>query len=193
MSQNRILNNQSSLSEEGYPTLSVWQATLSSTNDIFAHNTGGIGVGTYDSAAKVMIINDTFHSNGQVGIETYNAASTVYVTNTIIYKHEVGLRRNDPASTLISNYNLLSNTTNYAGGVTPGANDIKNKNPLFVDAANNNFHLDSSSPAIDKGTSNGAPPVDFEDESRPQGPKVDIGVDERLVLKVYIPVIQKKS
>jgi hypothetical protein len=49
-------------------------------------------------------------------------------------------------------------------------------NPMFVDPTSNNFHLSSTSPAIDQVTS--GPPVDFEGDSRPQGSGYDIGADE---------------
>lgn len=40
------------------------------------------------------------------------------------------------------------------------------------------YHLSSTSPCIDTGTSNGAPPIDYEGEGRPQGGGIDIGADE---------------
>jgi len=49
---------------------------------------------------------------------------------------------------------------------------------LFVDAAGFDFHLSTSSPAIDAGTSQFAPAIDFEGTARPQGNAIDIGADE---------------
>lgn len=40
------------------------------------------------------------------------------------------------------------------------------------------FHLLSTSPLIDQGTSNDAPATDIDGESRPHGAKIDIGADE---------------
>jgi hypothetical protein len=138
----------------------------------------------------VTIINDTFYDNGRVGVEA-NMTSTVYVTNTIVYGHDQGLSLNDPASTLIEGYNLLSNTTNYAGGVTSLGNTITNTDPLFLDAPNDDFHIASNSPAVDAGTSVGAPSVDFEGDTRPQGSGVDIGADEAAGQDIYLPIIMK--
>ena len=52
--------------------------------------------------------------------------------------------------------------------------------PLWVDPSKNDFHLTSASPAIDAGTNEGAPTVDFDGDARPQGAATDIGVDEYL-------------
>ena len=49
---------------------------------------------------------------------------------------------------------------------------------LFVDAAANDFHLSATSPAIDVGSSLGAPSVDLESNGRPFGSAHDIGAYE---------------
>ena len=193
MSQNRFLGNRSSQGGWGTPAVWVWEGSLTSINDVFARNAGGVGAGAggYDrSFSDVTIINDTFYDNGRVGVEA-NMTSTVYVTNTIVYGHDQGLSLNDPASTLIGGYNLLSNTTNYAGGVVSGTHDIIGEDPLFLDAPNDDFHIASDSPAVDAGTSVGAPLVDFDDEPRPQGVYVDIGADEAAGQDIYLPIIMK--
>jgi hypothetical protein len=42
------------------------------------------------------------------------------------------------------------------------------------------MRLRSGSPAVGTGTSDGAPSIDFEGDSRPQGRNHDIGADERV-------------
>jgi hypothetical protein len=49
---------------------------------------------------------------------------------------------------------------------------------LFVNAAMNDYHLSSTSLAVDKGTSQFAPAIDFEGTARPSGAGFDIGADE---------------
>jgi len=49
------------------------------------------------------------------------------------------------------------------------------------------YHLQSGSPAIDAGTSVGAPSVDFDDDGRPLGGGVDAGADEWLALQGAFP------
>lgn len=50
--------------------------------------------------------------------------------------------------------------------------------PLFVDAANDDYHLGEDSPCVDSGTADGSPDTDFEGDARPQGDGIDIGADE---------------
>ncbi|MBM4466484.1 MAG: CSLREA domain-containing protein [Chloroflexi bacterium] len=56
--------------------------------------------------------------------------------------------------------------------------------PLFVHAADRDYHLTAYSPAIDVGTSEGAPTVDLDGVSRPQGGGHDIGAYEYLLTYV---------
>ena len=53
--------------------------------------------------------------------------------------------------------------------------------PEFVDPAQNDFHLQATSPCIDAGSNTLAPIVDFDQVSRPQGPIVDIGPYEYVI------------
>jgi hypothetical protein len=48
----------------------------------------------------------------------------------------------------------------------------------YTGDASGDYHLTSSSPAIDAGTSTGAPSTDFADGPRPQGSGFDIGAYE---------------
>jgi hypothetical protein len=75
----------------------------------------------------------------------------------------------------------------YANGRMYATDDIMNgklgignicANPLFIAPAwgsVGDYHLQSGSPAIDKGTSDGAPSTDLEGNERPTGEGVDIG------------------
>jgi len=80
---------------------------------------------------------------------------------TVLYRDE-----NATDLTTIAAVNALSD-------VTVGANI--SADPLLADTAG---HLSVDSPAIDAGTCAQAPPFDFEGDTRPQGPRCDIGRDE---------------
>ncbi|MEO0230835.1 MAG: choice-of-anchor Q domain-containing protein [candidate division WOR-3 bacterium] len=56
------------------------------------------------------------------------------------------------------------------------------RNPLFVKTGwgkEGDYHLRDGSPAIDRGTPNGAPNIDLDGNPRPLGSGYDIGCYER--------------
>ncbi|MBN1421918.1 MAG: right-handed parallel beta-helix repeat-containing protein [Planctomycetes bacterium] len=61
--------------------------------------------------------------------------------------------------------------------VTWGEGNI-DRDPRFVDAAGEDFHLAADSPAIDAGESEGAPAMDLEARARPAGVGFDMGAYE---------------
>jgi hypothetical protein len=61
--------------------------------------------------------------------------------------------------------------------VTAGAGNL-NVDPLFVNANGGNFHLQSSSPVIDKADPNSTLSIDIDGDPRPQGNGRDVGADE---------------
>src|SRR5262249_5336155 len=63
-----------------------------------------------------------------------------------------------------------------AGGTF--TNNKINTNPLFVNTATFDYHLQTGSPAIDAGLTLTMVSNDFEGHSRPQGPAFDIGAYE---------------
>ncbi|MBL7064969.1 MAG: hypothetical protein ISS49_12300, partial [Anaerolineae bacterium] len=64
--------------------------------------------------------------------------------------------------------------------------------PQFVDRTEGDYHLRGNSPAIDVGTSAGAPATDFEGDPRPVG-GVDMGADEFSGTFIFLPLIFRDS
>tara|TARA_B110000902_G_C14282271_1_gene577391 strand:- start:131 stop:1804 length:1674 start_codon:yes stop_codon:yes gene_type:complete len=147
--------------------------TTSLVNDTKVYNNTfyKCGTGTYD--------------NGQIALLN-NADSDI--KNNIMYPangNYAMIQFNGTISTNKSiNYNLFrrdnSITTNFFYGVSGAQNSILT-DPLFVDATIYDFHLKSSSPAINAGDPSYIPAAnifDIDGEARLIGAIVDIGVDE---------------
>jgi len=89
--------------------------------------------------------------------------------------------RNDLDTIIYNNYYgngeyTQAQFSTYQNDTGLDANSISN-NPIFIDTANNDFHLDSSSPCIDAGINVGLT-LDFDGNPVPHGPAPDIGAYE---------------
>ena len=97
-----------------------------------------------------------------------------------------------PSHFTISNSIVLGFTLTSARGITAQYSRFDNQmdgtgnivsDPLFVDPASENYHLQAGSPCMDSGTSEGAPSTDIDGTPRPQGAGYDMGAYE-----AYLPV-----
>ena len=116
-------------------------------NNIFAHSVAwGVCVEDID---KVQVINNTFYDIGVHGV----GISGPYGTNAII-KNNIFMKIGERAymtggGSNKGDYNLIYNCWK---PIPVGTNDIVNtKDPMFIDAANNDFHLNKDSPCIAAG------------------------------------------
>lgn len=157
-------------------------------NNIIVNN-GGIGVACTHGCNSPVISNNTIFNNGygiRIGWSTTNPVGkteNAIVTNNIIlnnakyaiYEYTTGLGTNNQ----LSNNILLGNNPN-----TCSANDCQNtlsQDPQMVNPlpdGSGDYHLKNTSPAIDTGTSNGAPTTDYDGSQRPQKNGFDIGAYE---------------
>ena len=83
-----------------------------------------------------------------------------------------------PAGNVTVDHNLVDG---YRGDLEDG--EIYGDQPVvgsagFVDAAHHDFHVKSGSLAIDAGSADGAPKIDFSGRTRPRGTGFDIGAFE---------------
>ncbi len=114
-------------------------------NNSFYRTLAGVNIfAVTGDAASFDVKNNIFMLNG-VGISVRNLGvlSTVSVTNSLYF-----------------------GTSRRTEGAVNSINDI-NVDPQFVDAANGDFHLSPTSPAIDSGSALDAPAVDFAGSIRP--------------------------
>jgi len=129
-----------------------------------ASSLGG-GIFLFGSALSPTIMNSTIADNTNGG-GVHNISATTTITNSIIYGNSAADVTNSSGTVITSN-NIVGT------GVTGTGTD-----PKFVDASSGDYHLQSTSPAIDAGTNTGAPDNDLDGVSRPQGVGVDIGAYE---------------
>jgi len=179
---NGIIIDDSENTQNGSTLGSYKGRTLIENNIVYKN--GGSGIHTYKSK-HVDIINNTAYLNSQSpelnGGEIFpNASDDIRIFNNILVT---------PSNKRInSNYNngktiVYSNNLHFGGNATSisGINLVKG-DPLFADAANNDFRLQQGSPAIDKGinsiTGVAAPVIDFSGKNRPVGVGFDIGAFE---------------
>lgn len=136
-----------------------------------AYNNGGAGIHIYFSE-HVDVVNNTAYMNSQSSELNYGqidaiSSNDVNILNNILYPI-AGKKVNDASdsSNVIYDYNIYFNSKDIS---VLGPNDLK-MNPQFVnpstDPAIADFHLQSTSPAINSGTSSLAPDTDIEGNSR---------------------------
>ncbi len=197
---------------------------LTVTNNLVYHNhIAGIAMGGYDPdrgyAAHCAIVNntlyhnDTVHSGSGELMLQYDTRNNI-IKNNIFYANDQNV--------LISNVyiqnsgNIVDDNLYYAPGGAEHSewlwqnvsytgfdayrsgtgNDAHSvfANPVFVDFVHPDLHLQSGSPAINKGDNSAVVSNhDFDGELRIQANTVDIGADEYTpALKVYLPLILKE-
>jgi predicted GH43/DUF377 family glycosyl hydrolase len=183
---NVIVNNHTESSGGGIATD---DSNLTMTNNVIAFNTGpdGDGIivwsGSGSGLADVDIINNTIVSNATDAIGVGDG--TVLVRNNVLYGHEGdGAINQYGDSTITSDHNVFWGNA-WISDVPTGTGDIE-VNPLFVDAASGDFHLQAGSPCINAGTSTGAPAVDI--EGTPRGATPDIGAYEWGKHRIFLPL-----
>lgn len=132
----------------------------------------------------------TTHS---VGIDLTSSAARPSIVNNIIAWETWGIRGVSGVVPYIDFNDVYHNSSANYQGVNSGLHD-RSDDPLLVDAAGSNYHLDTASPLIDAGTNDRAPNHDMDNETRPQDgdgdgvARFDIGADEyRLDLNTPTP------
>jgi hypothetical protein len=128
----------------------------------------------------------------------------LFIINNIIYHTEIsepatpanstayGIYSDQPTTISLDYNNLYGWDQNYFD-VSAGPHDSL-LDPLFLDVDDDDYHLTSHSPCIDKGTSTFTgltlPADDLDGVTRPQGSSHDMGAYESLSIRyIYLPLI----
>jgi uncharacterized membrane protein len=150
-------------------------------NNIIRNNQATNGAGIYNASTNLTVWHNTLYANTATtnggGFYTANGSpilvSNIFFNNTATTGHAVY----SPAS-FTPDYNDVYPAANgYGGSATAGAHSLT-VNPLLVNPAGGDFHLQSSSPVIDKGDPAMTLLHDFEGEPRPSEQGFDMGADE---------------
>ncbi|RMD99648.1 MAG: hypothetical protein D6816_14660, partial [Bacteroidetes bacterium] len=153
------------------------------SNSLFSGNkaNNNRGGAIYVNSGSPTITNCTFAANyGYYGGAIYNNNATTNVKNSIFWGNYL-YQVYRGGGTLTVNYSILQNSSGISGNV-----GNLNANPLFVSLPSytsapttaGDFHIQFPSPALNTGTSSGAPATDYDGDTRPYGPGVDMGFDE---------------
>ncbi|MGH8651006.1 MAG: choice-of-anchor Q domain-containing protein, partial [Gammaproteobacteria bacterium] len=137
-------------------------------NVLYGNGLGGVAVHdfgyTNGTINNISVMNNTIYGNGHkvghhargIWVNTQIATNMV-IRNNIVYKNEDTFYLNNPG--IVVDHNLTTD-------------------PQFINEAAKDFHLKSTSPAVNTGSSVSAPTTDYDGVSRPQGSAFDIGAYE---------------
>ena len=186
ISQNSILNCENA----GIQLYQIKDHDMALVNNVIEGNTYGLHI---DTGALVDVVHNTIVKpiSPTVGSAVY-VTGTVNITNNIILADQgVGLWH--IGGTVVEDYNLFAqNATNISGTVSSGGASASTTTPRFVDYANDDYHLESDSPAVDNGVDAGIY-VDRDDLPRPYGSGFDMGAYEFTIPSrtIFLPLIFK--
>ena len=158
------------------------------SNNLIAHNDafiygGGVYVGNaYSPASQALLVNNTIVDNSSTGVVGWYY-SDITLNNNLIAGHGAGLSNLDPLTgTITADSNLFWNSHDPITGTNAIIED-----PLLTA----DYHLQSGSPAVDKGLTIPWLTVDLEGNSRPSGTGYDIGAYE-YYRRIFIPLVLKQ-
>src|SRR3989344_214299 len=156
-------------------------------NNIVGFNSAyGLQIAGYNTVSNMQAYNNIFVSNGRSGAMLWLAVAGINFTNNIFYNNvNFGISSYDAhGSGVVFDHNLFYGNPSGPIDFTNAGSDYAytsgtsiTTNPLFINDTNN-FHLQSSSPAINAGATLSEVTTDFDGLSRPQGSAYDIGAYE---------------
>jgi hypothetical protein len=175
------------------------QESLIRNNLLYGNHASGISLYRIDAAGGArnnVVVNNTIRmaSDGRWAVNIKNRSTGNTVANNILLHDGQRGAINivpDSLSGFVSDHNAVTNRFSKDDGESfltlaqwrnatnqDGNSFVSEPAVLFVDAAANDYHLSATSPAIDVGSSLGAPNVDLEGNGRPFGSTHDIGAYE---------------
>jgi hypothetical protein len=167
-------------------------AAGSIVNSLFARNivtfTDGGAAMRLLSTQSVSVVHNTIVGVSQPGRAAIylQSSGTFAFFNNIISHHAVGIK-NFGAVTATEDYNLFFAVNLKSAGLVAAGPSSFVADPLYFNAAADNYHLTCPSPAIDAALFLGVP-FDFDGQPRGQPAGDDIGFDE-MVGCLFLPLL----
>jgi hypothetical protein len=167
----------------------IYQIERGTVANNVVYNVVGNGIVTWHGARDIQIVNNTvvgargggiLVGSGDSGSSSttgdYITVANNIVTNSISGISESGITgvHNKYANNLLYK-NTISNISLQNGLTDTGTIAA---DPMFVDAARHDYHLQADSPAIDAGAAALSPSTDLDGNARPTGASPDIGAHE---------------
>jgi uncharacterized protein DUF5123/centrosomal CEP192-like protein/thrombospondin type 3 repeat protein len=177
LTDNLFTNNHVDNGSSGVAFIDVVTGDISVTNNTFSGNHaaadgGALSLYMNDDASTASLFNNIFFNNSAGG-----DGADVYV-NDDGDSNNMGSTATISTNDIAGFFSKCQNT----GGCTNHFSNPSNitVDPLFVDAANGDFHLSSASPVIDLGTASAPslPATDIDGDARTIGAAPDLGADE---------------
>lgn len=120
--------------------------------------------------------------NNKTGFQIYYNADNNKIFNNTVYNDDRGIDIYDSHGVIVTNNIVYQNSGGSiidTGNSAPiKSNNLENIDPKFVNAGGLDFHLQSTSPAINAGATISEVPYDIQGVTRPMGVAYDIGAYE---------------
>jgi hypothetical protein len=162
--------------------IAIVAAQFDVTNTIVASNGspssvfGGVRVDQSNTGVRRFdfntVTNNVAAASSTTGVVCTLVTQPVTFSNNIVYANQVGGDR-----TQVGGSNCNWTYSDIGPDTVAGTGNI-NVDPLFVNLAQNDFHLTASSPAKDVADPAATQALDFDGDTRPQGSGRDMGADE---------------
>jgi hypothetical protein len=161
-------------------------------NLIYSNNNLGLAITPNGDVPEppmqnIGIVNNTIYNNGVdvgaatwgggIGVDNPNITNLLIRNNIVSQNLQFQILVEVTIPSLMVDHNLVDGYRDYSADEIIGTESMAG-DPLFVNPAGGDFHIQSGSPAIDMGTASEAPALDFDLKTRPVGAGYDIGAYE---------------
>jgi hypothetical protein len=162
------------------------------TNNIIARNGASArGSGIAVASGTGQLVHNTMVENRDgdgIGI-VVGSSSNVALINNIVVDHYYGIANFDPGSTVVSaQYTLFEGNGTDVGPGIASTDEISGPAALRAD-----YHLDGASNAINQVPALAWVTRDIDGDRRPMGPLADVGADEYVRGRAYLPLVLRKD